>query len=135
MICWFIICGSIIAVDLYYATGHDGWSIWEAIYSVVSAGTSTGFAIDNYLFWPVTSLILLLIVQFVGGCSGSTAGGIKIRRLMAIRAYISMGMVRIMHPGAVQVMEVDGQKIDADEATSVLSTVMLFIVALIAGTV
>ena len=137
MICWFFACAIVITVALVFNDEKhtDLGDFWQALYAVTSAGTSAGFAVTNYLTWPTVAAVILLIVQFVGGCSGSTAGGIKIHRLMAMKAYIFAGMEKIMHPGAVTIMEVDGSRIDSDQATSVLSTALLFMTALVVGTV
>jgi len=137
MIAWFFACAIIITVALVFNDeAQTGLSdFWQALYAVTSAGTSAGFAVTNYLTWPAVATVILLIVQFVGGCSGSTAGGMKVHRLMAIKEYIMAGMEKIMHPGAVTIMEVDGSRIDSDQATSVLSTALLFMAALIVGTV
>lgn len=138
MIVWFAICAAAIFVALFYDENSGVTSLsslWEVLYAVVSAGTSAGFAVTTYATWPIVAIVMLMIVQFVGGCSGSTSGGIKVYRLMAIKAFIAAGMQKVMHPGAVTVMEVDGSKLDADQSTSVLSTVLLFLFGLLMGTV
>lgn len=137
MIGWFVACALIITVALIYNTPEQTGlaDFWQALYAVSSSGTSAGFAIADYLTWPAVATVILLIVQFVGGCSGSTAGGIKIHRLMAMKAYIFAGMEKIMHPGAVTIMEVDGSRMDSDQVTSILSTALLFMAALIVATV
>ncbi len=138
MLIWFAVCAAFISADVIYnsTAGEDYLGdIWRSVYAVTSAGTSAGFAVSDYMSWPQVALVVLLVVQFVGGCSGSTAGGIKVHRLMAIKAYIMAGMDKIMHPGAVSVLEVDGSRIDTDQATSVLSTVLLFLLAFITGVV
>ncbi len=137
MMVWFLVCALVITVALIYNTPEQTglYDFWQALYAVSSAGTSAGFAIADYLTWPAVATVILLIAQFVGGCSGSTAGGIKVHRLMAMKAYIFAGMEKIMHPGAVTIMQVDGSRMDSDQITSVLSTALLFMATLIIGTI
>ena len=94
MMVWFFSCAFIILVAIIFNQDSDNIPLayWEALYAVTSAGTSAGFAVSDYLTWPAVATVILLIVQFIGGCSGSTAGGIKVHRLMAIKSYISAGM-------------------------------------------
>ncbi|KUE74274.1 potassium uptake protein TrkH [Candidatus Methanomethylophilus sp. 1R26] len=107
MVYWFVSCAVIITSVIVVSSeteysfdtlGKIGESLWHAAYTVVAAGTTSGFAITDYTQWPAMAMMLLLIIEFIGGMSGSTSGGIKIHRLMAMKSYVLAGMGRIIHP-------------------------------------
>ncbi len=139
MVKWFAVCTLVVAAVIVASDetpyGIDGLrevadSLWHAAYCIVSAGTSSGFAISDYTMWPTLGLMILLIVEFVGGMSGSTAGGIKIHRMMALKSYIVAGMDKIMHPSMVTSMRIDNKTLDSNDVTSAVSTIFLFIVGI-----
>lgn len=98
----------------------------DSLFTVVSMGTSTGFAVVDFTdpaVWPVPLCsILLLIVAFVGGMSGSTAGGVKMYRFVIIGKYIKNSIYKTLHPMAVYDVKVDG---DSVEESSVMSSFMI----------
>lgn len=140
MMRWFLTCALIITAVIVISDettynlgnmGAVGDSLWHAIYSTVSAGTSSGFAVTDYTMWPTLGMMILLVVEFVGGMSGSTAGGIKIHRMMALKSYIVAGMDKIMHPSAVTSMRIDDKTLDSNEVSSAVSTIFLFMVGIV----
>lgn len=137
MLLWFLgvalFMTAVVWFDGNYRTDYIGETFWDSLYAVTCAGTSSGFAVSDYTIWPILAVLMLMVVEFVGGTSGSTAGGIKIYRLMTMKAYIAAGMEKIMHPNAVTTMSVDGSHVDTDNAASVLSTVFLFVVGCLVG--
>ncbi|WP_400240468.1 TrkH family potassium uptake protein [Methanomethylophilus alvi] len=140
MVKWFVACSLIITAVIVVSDetaysidnlGAVGDSLWHATYCIVSAGTSSGFAITDYTTWPALGLMILLVVEFVGGMSGSTAGGIKIHRMMALRSYIVAGMDKIMHPSMVTSMRIDNKTLESNEVSSAVSTIFLFMVGIV----
>ncbi len=140
MMKWFLTCALVITAvivisdETTYNLGNLNavWdSLWHALYCTVSAGTSSGFAIADYTAWPTLAMMILLVVEFVGGMSGSTAGGIKIHRMMALRTYIVAGMDKIMHPSAVTSMRIDDKTLESNEVSSAVSTVFLFVLGVV----
>ena len=71
-----------------YLTGNQfsslGETIHQSAFAVISAITSTGFVTCDYNLWPAFSKMLLVMIMFVGGCAGSTAGGIKVSRFVLV---------------------------------------------------
>ena len=71
-------------------------------FQVISFGTNTGFTLSSdYAQWPLFIPALLTILGLIGGCAGSTSGGIKVIRTVLIRKQASREMRRIMHPNGV----------------------------------
>jgi len=72
----------------------------ESIFQVVSFVTTTGFATAPYYEWPGFVPVLLIFLSFVGGCGGSTAGGLKVVRVMLIYKQGMREIRRLIHPNA-----------------------------------
>ena len=86
---WYLIIMGVAAL-LIFMNVHFTWqqfdslgeAVRQSVFAVVSAMTSSGFAACDYNLWPAFSQVILLILMFVGGCSGSTGGGIKVCRFV-----------------------------------------------------
>ena len=115
--------------------GHFSW--WEAIthgfFQTVSAQSSSGFATANYDLWPFAVQALLLIVMFLGGMSGSTAGGIKIMRFVILFRLIQHRIELLFRPTTVRISRVGKMAISSDAAQTVLSFFVVFIGATVLG--
>jgi len=81
-----------------FATTTD--SVIEGLFQVVSIGTTTGFTTAEYHVWPGFLPVLLLFVSYIGGCSGSTGGGIKVIRILLLVKQGSRELRRLVHPNA-----------------------------------
>jgi trk system potassium uptake protein TrkH len=75
-------------------------SVIEGLFQVVSIGTTTGFTTAEYYSWPGFLPVLLLYVSFIGGCSGSTGGGIKVIRILLLVKQGMRELRRLVHPNA-----------------------------------
>lgn len=74
--------------------------IVEGLFQVVSIGTTTGFTTQEYYTWPGFLPVLLLYVSFIGGCAGSTGGGIKVIRVLLLVKQGVRELRRLVHPSA-----------------------------------
>jgi len=87
-------------------------SVRNAVFEVVSVVTSTGFGTVDFSHWPDFLPILLIFISFVGGCGGSTAGGMKVMRVIVMFRQGLREIRRLIHPRAVIPLRVGGQRID-----------------------
>lgn len=78
---------------------EDAWH--HALFQAVSIGTTTGFTTANYSLWPSFLPLLLLFSSFIGGCAGSTAGGIKVIRVLLLFKQGLREVRLLIHPNAV----------------------------------
>lgn len=131
---WFLFATVAISAIVITGIGTDilqidqsAESIWNTLFTVVSLGTSTGYAVTDYTLWPVAAVAILWVVGIFGAMSGSTSGGIKIYRIMIVKTYISNGMYRIIHPRAVKDVKLDGYSVDKDTITSSIVVILLFL--------
>ena len=93
---------SVIAIAYLYWT--ETFSFWEAvhygIFQTVSIGTTAGFTSAEYHMWPGFLPVLLLLLSFVGGCAGSTGGGMKVIRVVMLLKQGMREILRLVHPNA-----------------------------------
>ncbi|NNF52381.1 MAG: potassium transporter [Gammaproteobacteria bacterium] len=94
------IAGTLFAL-LYSEVYDDSLeALSAAIFQVVSIGTTTGFTTANFASWPGAVPVLLLFMSFIGGCAGSTAGGMKVIRWLLIYKQGLREVNRLVHPSA-----------------------------------
>ena len=86
----------------------------NSTFEVVSLVTSTGFGIVDYAHWPDMLPVLLLSISFVGGCGGSTAGGMKVMRVLLLVKQGLREVARLIHPRAMQPVRL-GRRVVAPE--------------------
>ena len=95
---------------LFTHNEHDAVaSLRYGLFATVSIVTTTGFSIADHSVWPSVLPFLLFLGSFTGGCAGSTAGGIKVMRLLLILKQGSREITRLIHPNAVLPIKV-GQR-------------------------
>jgi len=87
---------------LYLTQTFDSWggAIHHGIFQAVSIGTTTGFTTSDYHRWPGFLPVLLLFVSFIGGCAGSTGGGMKVIRFLLLVKQGARELQRLVHPSA-----------------------------------
>jgi len=101
-----------IVVSLYlYFTNTSGMSdsFFDGLFHVVSIGTTTGFTSEEYFNWPGFLPVLLLFASFVGGCAGSTGGGMKVWRVALLFKQGQRELRRMMHPNATIKVKLGGR--------------------------
>ncbi|MFK7795241.1 MAG: TrkH family potassium uptake protein [Gammaproteobacteria bacterium] len=72
----------------------------KSIFQVVSMGTTTGFTSENFYLWPTVLPVLLIMISFIGGCAGSTGGGMKVIRILLLFKQGKREIMRLIHPNA-----------------------------------
>lgn len=89
-----------------------GETIRHAAFQVSSIITTTGFSTVDFVSWPSFSKAVLLILMFVGGCAGSTAGGLKISRAVILVKMGYREIKRMVHPRSVCSIKFEGKDVD-----------------------
>ncbi len=107
----------------------------DAVFQVVSIQSTSGFSTTDYNLWPAFSRSILVLLMFVGGCSGSTAGSIKCGRLLLMFRCAKRSILRLSHPRAVKVVKLDGKIVDENTLNTVFAFFICFCILLAVGTV
>lgn len=79
---------------------HPFTSLRSALFHAVSVQTSTGYGTESFALWPGALPTLLIFTSFIGGCAGSTAGGMKVIRWLLVVKQGSREVTRLIHPSA-----------------------------------
>ncbi len=98
-----------------------------ASFQVISLITTTGFATENFKFWPQVSQIILMLMMFIGGMSASTSGSIKISRLEVLYKDIRNKFHLMLHPNAVKNVRIEGAPINPNKIEKVYLFTLLYI--------
>ncbi len=125
-----IIISSICIYVLYtQSVYHDFPSAFrEALFHTVSIATTSGFVTSDYASWPVFIPVLLLFASFIGGCAGSTGGGIKVIRVLLLIKQGQREIIRLIHPNAQVTVKVGKQPVK----NSIIDAVWGFFAAYVA---
>jgi len=120
-----------VSVNIFHLIGNVGDSVRTAFFQVASIMTTTGFVTVEFNDWPVLSKTILTLLMIIGACAGSTAGGLKISRILILFKNIFREIKHMIRPKSVNVVRVDGEVIPDEtirSATGYLSVYMLAIV-------
>lgn len=116
-LCTVITCGFLLASE----TLNLEDSLVHGLFQTISIVTTAGFATQDFSVWPLFLPIMLLMFSFMGGCVGSTAGGIKAMRLMLIYKQGLREMKQLVHPHAVIPLKVGNRRVEANVISAVWS--------------
>ena len=119
--------GVVFGYLLLKSGGGWGNRLEDAAFQVVSIMTTTGYSTANFGAWPAFCQYFLLFLMFVGGCAGSTGGGIKCIRIMLLYKYAKQELRRIIHPHAVTSVKLGDQHVSQSVLNGVLGMVILFL--------
>ena len=101
-----------IAANILSMVGSVGEAVRTAFFQVSSIITTTGYATADFNLWPTYSRILLLVLMFVGGCAGSTAGGLKMSRVIIFFKAARQDLNKMLHTHAVTTIRFEGKPLD-----------------------
>lgn len=136
---WLIFLGGsvIVAASLYFAGTYSSpeTSIRQGVFQVASILTSTGFGTATFAAWPLHIPLVLVILSFIGGCGGSTAGGIKVLRVMLLGKMGVRQLLQLVHPQAMLAVRVGGRPVRDEVLFSVWGFYVLYIVTALMLTV
>jgi len=123
--------------SLLYYQQVGGWNetVRTAAFQVISIGTTSGFATADYDQWANFPKILLVALMFMGGCAGSTAGGVKVSRVVVFFKNFARQMTHVFRPTRVVTVRINGVALSDSFLTEVSFYLALvgFIVALGSG--
>ena len=107
-----LVCATLFVWGVLVFEGTYGASWAQALrdsaFSVTSITTTTGYVTADFDTWDTAARITLVLLMFIGGCAGSTAGGIKVIRMLVVFRTILQDIFRMVHPRAVTPLKVGG---------------------------
>ena len=109
-----VVATGVITLDLRGVYGGLGTCLRQAAFQVGSVITTTGYATADFNVWPGLSRAILFALMFIGGCAGSTAGGLKVSRAMILLRTIRREINRLVHPRRVTAVRCDGKALGGE---------------------
>ena len=110
----------LIVADLILRAGMDArGAVSVSVFQVVSLMTTTGFGTADFDLWPHFSRTVLLLTMFAGGCAGSTAGGLKISRVIVLFKHLRRELRRILRSREVRPITLEGRRVEETTVSSV----------------
>lgn len=109
---FFAVAALIIALNTLPLHGGFGNSLHQASFTVASIMSTTGFMISDFDLWPELSKCILLLLMFVGGCAGSTGGGLKVVRVVLLGKIVHRGIHLTLRPNEIKSIRLDGEAQD-----------------------
>jgi trk system potassium uptake protein TrkH len=127
---------TVITVNLYTSMRQSFDSIWHCIraafFQVASIMSTTGFVSMDFELWPNLSKTVLLMLMLVGASAGSTAGGIKVSRLVIILKTLRLRIKKMLKPNAVIPLRLDGEPIPSTTGNTAVNYLALYSVIMAA---
>ncbi len=127
----------LVAFSLYLTNTYTGFweSLRQSAFQTASILTSTGFTTATFSEWPLHVPLVLVMLSFTGGCAGSTAGGIKVIRLLLVLKLGIRQLFGLAYPHSVTVIKLGDRPIAEDILFSVLGFWVLYFLTALALTV
>ncbi|MDT8383520.1 MAG: TrkH family potassium uptake protein [Gammaproteobacteria bacterium] len=123
------VSASIASLYLYQSGTFDSLpdAIHHGIFQAVSIGTTAGFTTSDYYNWPGFLPVLLLFTSFIGGCAGSTGGGLKVIRFLLLIKQGMREISRLIHPNATIPVKVGNKSLSEPVVNAVWGFFALYV--------
>jgi len=130
-----VISTALIAADLVRNGVYSNLSdtIRHSFFHTASLGSSTAFSVADYNQWPGLSKTVLLCLMAIGGCAGSTAGGLKVIRIITLYKSASREIKRIIHPRSISVVHINKEPVQDKALTGVLHFFVIYVIIVAAA--
>lgn len=109
---------------IYTDIGHN---MRDVLFQVVAVITTTGFGTADFDTWPPFCRILLVALMFVGGCAGSTGGGIKVVRFLLFFKYARLQLHKLVHPNQIETIKLGKVKVPQEVMISILGFFAIYL--------
>ena len=114
-----LIVTAVISVDILPLYNGIGDAVRHSAFQVSSIITTTGYSTADFNYWPDISKGIMLLLIFIGGCAGSTAGGFKQSRAILLYKMIKREMRHVLHPHSVGIVKFEGKRVDDETLNGV----------------
>ena len=123
-----LIVSIIICALLAYHLSFGDWAYLNVVFTVVSLATTTGLTTVDYSLWPISIPFLLMFIAMIGGCGGSTSGGVKVSRCLLVKAQGVRELNQLVHPRAIIPLQQGNQVFSNKVIQSIWSFASVYII-------
>lgn len=111
---------SLITYNIYHLFDNFWESVRQSAFQVASIVSTTGYSTTDFDLWPGLSKGILFILMFIGACAGSTAGGLKVSRIVLLYKRVSSKLKQMIHPRSTQAVRFEGKSVENETLNGVL---------------
>jgi trk system potassium uptake protein TrkH len=120
------------AIVIFTLANHNAYQtpaqgIQQGLFHLISVATTTGYTSSGFAWWPGALPVLLILMSFMGGSAGSTAGGMKAMRIQLMYKLGKKEIVRLVHPNAILSVKLGEQVIDDKTINTVTAFFSIYI--------
>ena len=123
-----------IGINVVKCYASFGEALRKAFFQVTATISTTGFSNVEFMNWPQLSRAMILVILFTGACAGSTAGGIKISRIIIMAKVVYRSIHQLAHPHEVSCIKFEGKVVDRETRSFVCTYMTTFFVILFLST-
>ncbi len=123
----------LIGINIYPLYENVEQTIRLSAFQVSSIITTTGYATADFNMWPGFSKAVLILLMFVGGCAGSTAGGLKVSRVVILFKSFIKEWKHMLHPRSVNAVRMEGKTLDNNMLSGVGAYFAVYMLCLMAA--
>lgn len=123
---------ALIAFNIYSLYGNLSETLRHSTFQVATIITTTGYSTADFNLWPTFSKAILLMLMFVGGCAGSTAGGLKVSRILLLFKISARELKQVLHPRSVRMVKQDGKTVPESVLSGVTTYIAIYLLCLVA---
>ena len=133
---WAILAVSIAAITVGICPIYGGLrtAFRHAFFNVATISSTTGFGTEDFTKWPSFVQTMIVGLMFIGGCAGSTGGGLKVSRVILLFKNAAADVKKMVHPRSVNRVQMDGQRVSRETASAVYTFFTMFIMILLGCT-
>ena len=122
----------VILFNILPQFGSAGEALRHSAFQVSSIITTTGYSTADFNLWPGLSKGILFLLLFIGGCAGSTAGGLKMSRAIMLVKMVGREFRRMLHPRSVSTVRFEGKSVDTSTLSSVSTYFVIYMICILA---
>ena len=133
----FIVSTALISSELLLKGAYGSFSsaIRDAAFHVASMMTTTGYVTADFNQWPMFSQMIMIVICFIGACSGSAGGGMKVIRIGVMLRLGYNSMLKRIHPNSVSAVKFGTNRFDSSSSLSIAGYVGCYFITLFAGSI
>lgn len=122
----------IVALSLIFHNHYDIEKAFRvAFFNIISVISSTGFALEDFTAFNSIATFIFFIILAIGGCSGSTSGGIKTFRLVVAMSMFKTQIFKSLHPHSILTPRFNNKRVDSDTLRSIITYIVAYIITLL----
>lgn len=125
------VCVAIISANVYSRYNGFAETFRYSTFQVASIISTTGYSTTAFSDWPGLSKAIILLLMLVGGCAGSTAGGLKLSRAVILFKSIFRELKKLLHPRSIRMIKMDGKRVDEQVVGGVTTYFAIYIICMI----